>query len=189
MTETLYKLTDDKDQTYAGCQWGEGVNHTADGQGELCSEHWIHAYRDPLLAVMMNPIHGNFDLASAHLWQCEAEVGADDGTKVGCTSLTTLARMELPVVTSEHRQRFGILCAMEVYHNDSFITWGDAWLSGKDRSPGAARAARAAAKAARAAVRAAAWAAAGAAAEAAAWAAEAEAKLDLVALAHKAVQA
>ena len=171
----LYKLTDEKDHTYGGCQWGKGVTHTADGQGELCTEHWIHAYRDPILAVMMNPIHGRYDLALAHLWECEGEGGKDDGTKLGCTTLTTVTRMELPTVTTEQRVRFGILCAREVHHEAVFLAWSDAWLSGQDRSEKAASAAWAAAWAA--------W--------AAAWAARAaRAKgitVDLVAIAHEAV--
>jgi len=166
----IYKLTCEKDQTYLDTQWGEGVTHTVDGQGKLCTAHWIHAYRDPVLAVMMNPIHGNYD-GDAHLWQCEGEVGLDDGTKLGCTSLTTLARVELPVVTTEQRVRFGILCARAVCRNATFTAWSDAWLSGQDRS---ARAAEAAAEAARA-------------ADAARAAEEIVITVDLVAIAHEAV--
>jgi len=151
----LYKLTDEKDQTYGGCQWGEGVTHTADGLGELCTEHWIHAYRDPILAVMMNPIHGQYDLATAHLWECEGEVGKDNGMKLGCTTLKTVKRTTLPLVTIEQRVRFGILCAREVCHEADFIRWSDGWLSDQDRS-GKAAAAREAAWAAEAAAAAAA---------------------------------
>jgi hypothetical protein len=160
----IYKITDAEDKSYGGCRWGENVTHTADGEGELCTEHWIHAYTDPLLAVMMNPVHGDYALASAHLWECEGVVGKDDGTKLGCTSLTTLKRIELPAVTTEQRLRFGILCAREVCHENSFIAWSDAWLSGRDRSEAAAWAAAEAW---------AAWAAEAARAAAEAWAAEA----------------
>ena len=181
----LYKLTDEKDQTYGGCQWGEGVTHTADGLGELCTEHWIHAYRDPILAVMMNPIHGQYDLATAHLWECEGEVGKDNGMKLGCTTLKTVKRTTLPLVTIEQRVRFGILCAREVCHEADFIRWSDGWLSDQDRS-GKAAAAREAAWAAEAEAAA----AAREAARAAAWAAAARATVrtvDLVAIAHEAV--
>ncbi len=56
-----YKITDKNDRTYGGCQWGKNVTHTADGQGDLCSEHWIHFYTDRFLAVIFNPIHGDYD--------------------------------------------------------------------------------------------------------------------------------
>ena len=66
---TLYKLTNENGQTYNKTQWGEGVVHTADGTGNLCSKRWIHAYADPLLAVLLNPIHANFH--NPQLWEAE----------------------------------------------------------------------------------------------------------------------
>ncbi|KKL58315.1 hypothetical protein LCGC14_2226540, partial [marine sediment metagenome] len=60
MSETLYKLTDSNDQTYGKTQWGPGIEHAASGKGPLCTEGWLHAYTDPLLAVLLNPIHGNY---------------------------------------------------------------------------------------------------------------------------------
>ena len=158
----LYKLTDQDDRTYNNTQWGEGVKHVASGKGELCTDGWIHAYTDPLLAVLLNPIHAN--IQNAHLWEAEGEIGMDDhGLKVGCASLTTIRRIDVPVVTTEQRVRFTILCARTLYTETTWTTWADAWLSGVDRSAEAAWAARTAAWAAGAAV----W-AAGAAAEAAA---------------------
>ena len=98
----LYKLTDEKDQTFGGCQWGENVTHKADGKGELCTEHWIHAYTDPILAVLMNPIHGNYDTDAGHMWECEGKIGIDDkGRKVGCKKLATVKRIDMPKVTTE----------------------------------------------------------------------------------------
>jgi len=175
----LYKLTDQDDRTYNNTQWGEGVKHMASGKGELCTDGWIHAYTDPLLAVLLNPIHAN--IQNAHLWEAEGEIGMDDhGLKVGCASLTTIRRIDVPVVTTEQRVRFSILCTRTVYTETTWTMWADAWLSGVDRSAAAAWVAGAAAWAAEAAG--AATGAAGAAAEAAeataeaaAWAAEAEA--------------
>jgi len=196
MPETLYKLTDENDQTYGGCQWGEGVTHTADGLGGLCTCHWIHSTTDPLLAVLLNPAQGRYDLATAHLWRCSGVVGKEDTPsrlKVGCTDATTIERIPLPVVTAEQTVRFGILCALEVYGEKKYVAWAENWLSGKDRT---SRSAEAAARGAAVERRAAAWAAANAAwaawaaakaATAAADAATAVRPLDLIALARRAI--
>jgi hypothetical protein len=146
--QKLYKLTDKNDCTMGGTQWGENVTHAAPGNGPLCSSAWLHAYIDPILAVLLNPVHA--DIKSPHIWECEGEVGATDhGLKVGCTSLTTQRRIPLPRVNRIQRVSFGILCAMEVRKNDdpSFLAWARAWLSGKDRSASASDATAAAASA------------------------------------------
>jgi hypothetical protein len=177
----LYKLTDENAQTYGRCQWGKDIEHTASGKGTLCGPGWLHAYTDPLLAVLMNPVHRNFK--SPQLWEAEGDVGATDhGLKVGCTRLKTVRKADLPVVTKEQRIRFAIICAQQVCVDKDWNRWAELWLNGIDRSQEAARAAEAAARAAWAAEAEAAWAAeaeaawAARAAEAeAAWAAWAEA--------------
>ena len=180
---TLYKLTSAADTTRGGTPWGVGVEHVAPGGGPLCTAAWLHAYRDPLLAVLMDPGHGRFG-AEAHLWRCEGDVGADDGIKVGCTRLRTVERLPLPTVTTAQRVRFGVLAALAVCDNATWRIWAIAWLEGRDRTPKAAARVEAAA---RATAWAAAW-AAEAAARAAVWAAAREAPgLDLVALAHQAI--
>ena len=98
----LYKLTDENDQTFGGCQWGENVTIKTSGTGELCGPGWTHWYTHPLLAVFLNPIHGYFDLKTAHLWEGKGTIGKTDcKLKVGCTSGTTLKRIPLPIVTVE----------------------------------------------------------------------------------------
>jgi len=172
----LYKLTDENGQTHGGTQWGEGVEHTAPGIGELCGAGWIHAYvgseADPgagaLLAVLLNPIHANF--SPMRLWEAEGEVGkVDYGLKVGCTRLRTLRQIPVPAVSTAQRIRFGILCALEVCPHGGwgikFRLWATHWLDGTERAAEAA-AARAAAAAAWEAAEEAAWAAAEAAAAA-----------------------
>ncbi len=189
----LYKLTDATDRTRNDTQWGPGITHRAKpGKGELCSEYYIHAYTHPLLAVFLNPIHGDF--RGPHLWECRGRVAATDhGLKVGCKSLTTIRRIDLPVVNDTQRAAFGIFCAKSAYTEPDWIIWADNWLSGLDRSEVTAEvAAWAAAEAAARAARAAAWAAAEAAARAAAEAAAraaawAAADIDLIALAQAAM--
>ena len=49
--------------------WGEPQGG---GWGKpLCTAGFIHFYRDPLLAILMNPIHANF--AKLRLWECEVQ--------------------------------------------------------------------------------------------------------------------
>ena len=174
----LYKLTDRDGQTWGGTQWGPGISHSGTGEGELCGPGWIHAYEHPLIAVLLNPIHANFQ--NPRLWEAEGEVGLRDGQiKCGCKTLTTIREIPLPAITTEMRVRFAILCAKEVCACLSWNAWADKWLSGEDRSWASADAAAWAARAA--AARAAAWAseaaseAAWTAAEAEAWASEASA--------------
>ena len=130
-----YKLTDKNDCTFGGCQWGKDVTHKASGKGVLCTSGWIHYYSDPVLALFMDPHHGNFG-ATAHLWEVEVsgKVETDRGLKFGTTELTTVKRLRKKRLTKEHRVRFAILCAKEVCHGEAWNKWADAWLSDKDRS-------------------------------------------------------
>src|SRR3990167_6844959 len=118
--------------------------------------------------------------------------GRDDGSKVGCTSLTTRSRVDVPVVTITQRVAFGILAARAVYTEAAWCAWADKWLSGEDRTVNAADDADArTARAARTALAAAALAARTAAADAAdaADAARyANRTLDLAAIAQQAVR-
>jgi hypothetical protein len=190
----LYKLTDQNNKTRPNqlneTIWGPNITHNASGSGtELCTEDVIHAYLDPRLAVILNPIHANFD--HPKLWEAEGEIVARDGQlKVGVKSLTTLKEMPLPEITTEQKIKFAIYCALEVYHDEKFVSWANKWLSGEDRTKEsaawAARAARAAYWAAWEA-EAAYWAARAAGAAGAAEAAEAatDKNIDLIAILDK----
>ena len=95
----------------------------------MCTSAWTHWCTDPLLAVMLNPIHGNYDLETAHLWEGEGTVGATDhGLKIGCADGVTIRRVRLPRVTGAQRVRFGILCALTVCRSEKFKAWAKkAW--------------------------------------------------------------
>jgi len=169
----LFKLTDGDGKTRNDTQWGPGVSHSGTGEGGLCGPGWIHAYENPLIAVLLNPIHADFK--HPRLWEAEGEIAIRDGQlKCGCKTLTTIREIPLPEITAEMRVRFAILCAREALTAadaacKAWNAWADKWLSGEDRS--AAAAAKAAAAAAKAAYDA--TGAARAAYDAAAWAAEA----------------
>jgi hypothetical protein len=138
--ETVYKLTDANDQTHGGMQWGENVTHTADGKSDkLCNCHWLHAYPTPVLAVLMDPVHGKYG-TSAHMWVCDAVVGLRNPDKLGCAKITTLTRMEAPTITREQKVRFAILVAKAVRpltvdeRMKKWDKWADDRLSGKTHS-------------------------------------------------------
>ena len=181
----VYKLTDSALRTHGSTfQWELNVPREIskeDHTTSLCSPGFFHWYRDPLLAVLHDPIHGEFG-PSARLFEAEAEgtILEEGQMKGGSTRLTFLKEIPLPTVTLEQRIRYGILCAMEVETNEPWKLWASKWLSGEDRTVESAWAAVAwAARAERAAE---------AAAERAARAARAAGKtLDLIALAKKAV--
>ena len=158
----LYKITDSADQTYGKCQWGEGITIKTSGEGEMCGEGYTHWYTDPRLAVLFNPIHGDFDLETAHLWEGEGEIIKTDGLKVGCIEATTLKRINFPIISTEQKVKFAILCALEVYNEEKFIRWAHNWLDNVDRTEATAWLGAKEGWTARAAAEAAAWAAAAA---------------------------
>lgn len=186
-----YKLTDENGVTFGGTKWGEGVMHEANGLGELCGPGWLHYYDDPVLAVMLNPLHADF--GNPLLWEAEAEgqIKSDNGLKFGCTKLTTVKRIDLPAVTTTQRVRFAILCAKQVCIDPAWNVWADKWLSREDRAEAAWATAAWATAAKRAAetwaARAEAW-AAWAAAERAAAAEAQPCQLDLKAIAREAMR-
>ena len=144
----LYKLTDQDDRTKGGCQWGENITVETDGKGGLCSAGFTHWYTHPLLAVLLNPIHGSYDLDTAHLWEGEGEVTKNDtGLKVGCVKATTTKRIELPAVTREQRVRFAIACVWQVCKEKRWRKWAQGWIEGTDRSGAASSASYASASA------------------------------------------
>jgi hypothetical protein len=152
---TLIKLTDENDMTTNNTRWGEDIAHTADGESkELCNDHWIHAYTDIYVAALLNPAHGNYD--PYHAWECEGIVGLELPDKCGCTSLTTLKRIDPPAITVEMQREFARFIALEVYPIWQKYDTGGKWLAWAQKPTGQADAA---------------WAAAARAAWAAAWAA------------------
>lgn len=195
----LYKLTDARDQTSNGCQWAENVTVETSGKGDLCGNGWTHWYTHPLLAVLLNPIHANVDLSTAHLWKGDdggGEVRHNRGLKVGCTKGTTRRRIELTVITPEQNARFAVACALAVYDDAEFrrwamdslagkdqeaktaARWATNWSTGMDNSRARARAAEAAATAWLAWRASRRWRAAWTAAQAAGWAAQAAGSTD-----------
>jgi hypothetical protein len=85
----------------------------------------------------MDPIHAIL-LPDAILWEAEGDVVVSDGTKVGCTRLTTLKQIPIPAITLEQRVTFAIKCALHVYKGPSWVAWAQAWLANTNRDAYAA---------------------------------------------------
>src|SRR5690606_18725048 len=94
-----FKLTNKELRTYGGCQWVVGEKKTTSGKGGLCGPGWLHYYHSPELAVLLNPIHA--DISEPRLWEVSADGEHKDncGLKGGCTQMTLVREVELPVVT------------------------------------------------------------------------------------------
>ncbi len=150
----VYKITDKDGYTRRDqdgeTKWGENVTHRITKRGNtLCSDEIFHVYKDPYLAVFMNPSHGNYDSKTLLLWEAKTpKIIADDSTKSGCKIVTTIKRIPKPQITTEQRVEIAICCAMEVYDDEKFQDWAMKWITNQDRTIAAARAAASAAYAA-----------------------------------------
>lgn len=131
---TGYKLTTQGMTTHGGCRWKLGEWKQTSGEGRLCGPGWLHCYTDPLLAILLNFVHA--DVQNPRLFECECagEMLDDRGLKRGHTRMRLTREIDPPIVTTEQRIRFAILCARAVYDDKAFQTWADRWLSGEDRS-------------------------------------------------------
>ncbi len=148
-----YKITDADGYTRKGQvgakDWGNNLGKTMEitkTGNTLCSDEVFHFYDHPALAVILNPIHGNYDTQTMRLWEVEAaEIVAHDGCKGGCKKMTFLKEIPIPKITIQQKVEFAIRVSLLVYHEKSYTRWATDWLSGKDRSADSASAAYSAA--------------------------------------------
>jgi hypothetical protein len=91
----VYKFTSKNKLTRNGFLWQPGRPCTVKWSGNLCAEGCLHAYQDPLMAMLCAPYYGYCDDDDI-LWVAEANVLIDDGTKLGCDSITILREHEKP---------------------------------------------------------------------------------------------
>jgi len=160
--EILCKLTNKNMMTRNRHKWEIGVAAPAlEPGGKLCSESYYHCYSHPLLAVLLNPCHGNIQQPRLFIISAAGERLDDNGLKIGFKTMTLLEEIELPKITLAQKVAFALLCAKAINKDPKWNEWADNWLAGKDRSEEEARSAADAAEAnaAEAAAWAAAWAA------------------------------
>jgi len=173
----IFKLTDKYGRTFDRTKWAVGVTHNAPGKGPLCSSGWIHWYPHPLVAVLMDPVHGDFG-STARLWRGTAggkkllDGSGEFILKGGSQTVTLIEELPLPSLTIEQRVTVAIRVVQCVVgnHYPEWSKWAEAWLSGQDRTEKAAMTTETKADAVAQVAKGAVWAVAVAAAEAA-WAA------------------
>lgn len=125
--------------TYHGFQWEPGKLVKTSGEEGLCGPGWIHYYRHPLLAILHNPVYGDFKKPYLlYTVEVEGEIKHDGWLKSGCTRLTLIELIEIPTVTIKQLVRYAIGCAHVVYSQPSWLEWADRWIDGTDRSAHAA---------------------------------------------------
>lgn len=107
-----YKFTDKHLRTHGGFQWEIGRKATTTGEGELCGPGFLHYYADPLLAVLLAPLHVNFG-PDRRLFRVEAGgvIKNDRGLKLGASELTLLEEIPVPTVTPNQCAAFAAKCA------------------------------------------------------------------------------
>lgn len=145
LTNTAYKLLSQDLRSYGGTEWKIGVPVAVTVPGKtLCTTQLLHCYSDPELAVILNPIHAN--ILNPRLFEIKtSEIIADDGLKQGCKKQVLVKELPIPVISTNVRIAFAILCAINTPQNNTFIDWAYNWLNKKNRSKEAAAAVAAAA--------------------------------------------
>lgn len=119
-----------KGETY----WLDGLEKIATGQGnELCTADLIHYYDHPLLSVLFNPVHANFENPRLIEIEIDKEC-AHDGLKGGCKKAKFTKEVKLPKITTEQKVTFAIKISLEFYKDKDYGIWAKNWLNGKDRS-------------------------------------------------------
>ena len=144
----LYKLTNQNNQTQNNTTWGVKITNYAENQNpkntNLCSSDVVHAYTNPILALIRNTSDAN--IPNPKLWLAKGIiVNTGAGIKCGCKSLTTIRELIIPTISLEQRIAFAIYSALSVYKERSFVLWTNNWLKNIDRTVYAANAATAAA--------------------------------------------
>ena len=136
-----YKLTTQKLTTHNGFQWIVGKKETTSGEGGLCDKGFLHYYHHPLLAVLLNSIHA--DIKNPRLFEVKAKGKHldDKSLKGGCTEMTLIKEIELPVITKTQKIAFAVLCAKKAYKEIKWNKWANDWLTNKDRTSATAHAA------------------------------------------------
>ena len=141
MSKIRYKLTNQNMQTYNEFQWELGKKYVIENDEDaLCGEGFFHFYCHPLLAILHNSIHAQLPNPRLFKAKVSGKNKTDGQLKEGWKKATLIEEIPIPEITIKQKIRYGILCALEVYNENSFVEWANNWLSGKDRSRAAARA-------------------------------------------------
>lgn len=120
--------------SYKGCQWVPGEWKKVEGTGPLCSEGWLHGYRDARLAVLHNPIHANYDPYVLWIAEVKGKVLHENYMKSGWSEMRLIEPVAVPAITMEQRIRYAIKCAWCVCNNPVWRDWAVDWIREENRS-------------------------------------------------------
>jgi hypothetical protein len=129
-----YKLTTQNLTTYCGCQWTLNEWKETSGDGELCSSGWLHCYTNPLLAILLNPIHGYIENPRLFEIEVDGKFLTDNGLKEGWTRMRLVKELEISEISDVQRIAFAILCAKKICKEENWNGWANKWLNGEDRT-------------------------------------------------------
>jgi hypothetical protein len=144
---TLYKLTDSEMRTFGGCQWELNIPKVTSGTGPLCTSGWIHAYLNPDLAVLFNPIHAAYQPFRLFKAEVDGHYLSDHDMKVGVSELVLREEVEIPKFSFVDLVGFSIFIVRSSLKKGVIPIW-DTWAEEILKSRYAHAAARAAAHAA-----------------------------------------
>lgn len=132
--ERAWKILKPDLTTHNGCQWVPGKWKKVEGTGLLCSEGWLHGYRDARLAVVHNPIHANYDPCVLWIAEVKGKVLHEDYMKSGWSEMRLIEPVAVPAVTTEQRIRYAIKCAWLINNNPVWKKWAVDWIREENRS-------------------------------------------------------
>jgi len=128
-----YKLVDTDYKSFGSCCWKNGplyVTHMESGgvDGE-CGPGWLHVYADPILGVMMDPIHANVGTGRILEVEC-LDATYLNGGKYICRAVTPVREIKWPLLDMEHRIRMALYCSMAVCSCVDYLSWAESYLEG-----------------------------------------------------------
>lgn len=118
--QKLYKLTDRYGFTRNDTEWKIGVTNHADDFyriGPMCTNAWIHAYKDPDIAMLCIPVHVPHYQNGCRLWEAEGVVRISDEVKCGVKSLTLTKEIPTLPLWTPH-QRMLLTCFIVAHVNN-----------------------------------------------------------------------
>jgi hypothetical protein len=92
---------------------------------------------------MHNRLHADITDPLGWVVEVDGQCKKEGAIKEGWTKMRLLDLIELPTVAETQRVAYAILCALEVETSEAWRIWARRWLSGEDRSPKSAEAAKA----------------------------------------------
>ena len=135
MNQVLCKWVSEDMKTRNDTFWEEGVPNELPERNnlKLCNEGLFHYYKHPLIAVFFQYSYACADYSRLYEVLPEGKI-VEDWSKCGSTKLTLVKELEIPKVSVIQTLAFTILCALAVCEDPIFVGWANNWLSGKDRS-------------------------------------------------------